>query len=73
MKKKYLLVNVFGDNGYSFIVYGEYDSNHESEVIDACLENELFQNEEDANNCSVVDADDYDIRYFNSVNCVYEI
>ena len=71
MKKNYLLVNVFGDNGYSFIVCGNYDSFHEKEVIDACLENDLFQDEEDANYCSVVDADETDIHYF--INCIYDI
>ena len=73
MKKNYLLVNVFGDKGYSFVVYGEYDSNHESEVIDACLKNDLFQDEEDAECCSVVEADDYDVKFFSESNCVYEI
>ena len=73
MKKNYLLVNVFGDNGYSFVVYGEYDVTHESEVIDACLKNDLFQDEEDAECCSVVEADDNDVRYFNETGCVYEI
>ena len=73
MKKNYLLVNVFGDNGYSFVVYGEYTSNEESDVIDACLKNDLFQDFEDANCCSVVDADDYDVQYFNTINAIYEI
>lgn len=73
MKKKYLLVNVFGSNGYSFVIYGEYDENHESEVIDACLEHQLFQDEEDAEMCSVVEADSNDVKYFNSVGCVYDI
>lgn len=73
MKKNYLLVNVFGKNGYSFVVYGEYDASHESEVIDACLKNDLFQDEEDAECCSVVEADDYDVQFFNESNCIYEI
>lgn len=61
---KYLLVNVFGYHGYSIMVHGNYDENHESEVIDACLKNDLFYDEEDAECCSVVEADDYDIKMF---------
>ena len=61
---KYLLVNVFSVNGYSIMVHGNYDENHESEVINACLKNDLFNDEEDAECCSVVEADDYDIKMF---------
>lgn len=61
---KYLLVNVFGYHGYSIMVHGNYDENHESKVIDACLKNDLFHDEEDAECCSVVEADDYDIKMF---------
>lgn len=71
MKKNYILVNVFGIHGYSFMIYGEYDINHESEVIDACLKNDLFEAEEDAETCSLAEPTDYDIKYFSDM--IHEI
>ena len=68
---KYLLVNVFGPCGYSIMVHGRYDEQHESEVIEACLKNDLFQDEDDANYCNVVEADKYDIQMFPGA--IYEI
>jgi hypothetical protein len=73
MKKNYLLVNVFGNHGYSFMVYGAYNENNESEVIDICLKNNLFQDEEDAEYANVVDADENDVKAFASIGCIYDI
>lgn len=72
-KKKYLLVNIFGSHGYSFMIYGNYDEFHESEIIDACLAHNLFQDEEDVNYCSIVEADDNDVKAFLSVSAIYDI
>ena len=75
MKKNYLLVNVYSDSkrGYSFVVYTEYTENDTEEVINACLKNELFQDEEDAYNCSIVEADDSDVTAFEYCKAVYDI
>ncbi len=73
MKKNYLLVNVFGKHGYSFMVYGAYTENDESEVIDICLEKELFQDSEDAEYANVVAADDNDVKAFNGFGLIYDI
>ena len=70
---KHLLVNVPGKNGYSFMVHGDYDENHESEIIDACLKNDLFQDAEDANYCTIVEADENDIKAFGTVGEIHEI
>lgn len=71
MKKNYILINVFGNHGYSFMIYGEYSVNNKSEVIDACLKNDLFYDREDAEYCSVVEPTDYDIKYFSDI--IHEI
>lgn len=68
---KYLLVNVMGYNGYSIMVHGRYNERNEIEVIDACLKNDLFVDEEDANYANVVEADKYDIQMFPGA--IYEI
>ncbi len=73
LKKNYLLVNVFGDNGYSFMVYGAYTENDESKVIDICLEKDLFKDSEDAEYASVVAADDNDVKAFNGCGTIYDI
>jgi hypothetical protein len=66
---KYLLINVFGDCGYSLMVHTKYNNN--DDVINACLKNDLFKDECDADCCSVVEADDYDIKMF--ADCIFEI
>ena len=73
LKKNYLLVNVFGEHGYSFMVYGAYTENDESEVIDICLEKDLFEDSEDAEYASVVAADDNDVKAFNGCGTIYDI
>lgn len=74
MKKNYLLINVAGKkHGYSFCVYTEYTESDNEEVIKKCIENNLFQDNEDSENADVVKADETDIRYFASSNCIYDI
>lgn len=72
MKKNYLLVNVFGKHGYSFMVYGPYTENEESKVIDICLEKDLFQDEEDAECANVVQADENDVKAFMGFGSIYD-
>ena len=55
------------------MVHGDYDENHESEVIDACLKNDLFQDSDDANYCTIVEADGNDIKAFSASGDIHEI
>lgn len=73
MKKNYLLVNVFGKHGYSFMVYGAYTENNENEVINICLNKDLFQDKEDAEYASVVNADENDVKAFIGFGNIYDI
>lgn len=68
----YIMVNVSGKYGYSFMVTTKYDNMSEQEILNACLINDLFQEETDAEIASI-DTDVYedDIRHFK--NCTYNI
>ena len=68
---KYYIVNVLGVNGYSFMVESMYSLSYE-EVIDSCIENDLFDCEDDANRVIVDDlVYEEDIEQFK--DCTYEI
>ena len=70
--KKIFSINVSGKNGYSFAVECDCFYDEES-VIDAALENGLFDKEEDADYAVAEDITEYedDIKAFQ--NCTYEI
>ena len=70
MKKKYYLVNVSSEQGYSFVVYV---NDKENNILEKCLEKDLFKCEDDYYCADVVDADDYDVQMFETCDCVYDI
>lgn len=73
-KNFYYTVNVHGKRGYSFMVESEDELFDEGDVIDACLDNGLFECDEDAD-CAFVDdlVSAYDIEHFKKNNCCHKI
>lgn len=71
MEKKYWLINVAGKHGYSFVVCGELED--ADVAIDAALEAELFNYEEDAYYATAEEADENDIKQFTEWKCCHEV
>ena len=71
--KSYWLINVCGNHGYSVMIHGEID--REEDAIDAAVENELFDAEEDAEYAFAeeMDANSNDVKYFVKHNMVIEV
>jgi len=68
----YIMVNVPGKYGYSFMVTTKYANMSEQEILNACLANDLFEQETDVEIASI-DTDVYedDIRHFK--DCTHNI
>lgn len=68
----YFMVNVPGKYGYSFMVTTKYANMSEQEILNACLANDLFEQETDVEIASI-DTEVYedDIRHFK--DCTYNI
>lgn len=71
MEKKYWLINVVGNHGYSFMVCGELED--EDEAIDAAFDEDLFESADDANYATAEEADENDIKHFTEGGYCYEI
>ena len=69
--KKIYSVNVPGHNGYSFAVKGE--GLQEDEVIDVALEQDLFEDEDDADYAIVEDITDSEYDINGLKNATYEV
>ena len=67
--KKYS-VNVLGKNGYSFAVETHGSETDES-IVDFCLENDLFDNRDDAFQCVIEELDESEFEFFS--DCCYEM
>lgn len=68
----YIMVNVPGKYGYSFMVATKDDNMSEQEILNACLVKDLFQEETDVEIASIDrDVFDDDIRHFK--DCTYNI
>lgn len=64
MELNYFLVNVPGKYGYSFMVRTEMTEDDEDAILDACLEQDLFDDEEDRDEASISIADEHDQQFF---------
>ena len=64
--EKFYLVNVPGNNGYSFMVKTVLED--ESDILEKCSELDLFNYEEDVAYASVSEADEYDQEHFKEFN-----
>lgn len=69
--KKYWLINVLGKHGFSTMVHGEIDT--EEQAINAALDNDLFQDVEDADYAFAEEADGYTIEHFNNLDAINEL
>ena len=65
MDLNYFLVNVPGKYGYSFMVRTEMTEDDEEDILDACLEQDLFNDEEDRDVASISEADEDDQKFFD--------
>lgn len=73
MKKvNYLLVNVFADKGYSFVLYNTTKKSEKS-IIDACIAKKFFKDKEDAENCSVIPIDEKEMKEFVGFGNIYDL
>ena len=69
---KYYLVNVFSENGgYSFVVYTELKG--DDSILNGCLNDGLFKNEEDVYVSEVLPASDEEVSQFISWDSVYTV
>lgn len=71
-KLSYIIVNVFGKDGYSFMVTTSEPIIIEDNILNACQEKNLFEDEDDIF-CSTIETmvDEKDIEFFK--NCTYNI
>ena len=65
MEKKYWMINVSGNNGYSLLVH--CDAQTIEEAIDIAEDADLFDSHDDAMNAFGEEADEYDIKHFNAL------
>ena len=68
--KKVFSVNVLGRNGYSFAV--KCDATSTDEVVELALDNDLFDDPEDADCCVVEDITDSEYDQNGLKDCTYE-
>ena len=69
---KHIIVNVFGKNGYSFMVTTSEKFIIESNILDACQDKALFDDVYDIHSASIDECvDEDDIKFFS--NCTYNI
>ena len=70
----YYKIDVFGQNGYSFMIETNEELRDKYDALDLALEYNLFENPTDAD---IADVDDiilfYDIEHFKSCGCCYYI
>lgn len=59
------LVNVIGPNGYSIPVYVNYHSSPE-DIIDLCLQNDMFDDAIDSEYAYAEQMTDYDYEHFKT-------
>lgn len=64
--RKFYLVNVPGQHGYSFMVKTVLED--ELDILTKCFEMNLFNDEDDVNYASVSEADEYDQEHFKEFN-----
>ena len=70
----YVMVNVPGKYGYSFMVTTKDDNLSEQGILTACLNKDLFEAEEDIERASIDrDVSEEDIRFFKSGGCTHNI
>jgi hypothetical protein len=71
MKKdglNYLMVNVIGTNGYSFMVTTKYDDTDDLDVLDSCFYKGLFQDSHDIKSAVVERmVDEHDLKFFEGI------
>lgn len=68
----YVMVNVFGKNGYSFMVTTSEPIIIEENILNACAEKNLFEDEDDIYSSSIETmVDEKDIEFFKE--CTYNI
>lgn len=70
----YYKIDVFGQNGYSFMIETNEELHDKQDAIELALDNNLFEDPTDAD---IADVDDiilnYDIEHFKSCGCCYYI
>ena len=68
----YVMINVFGKDGYSFMVTTSNENVFEDDVLNACQEKNLFSDVEDIYLATIETmVDEKDVEFFN--NCTYNI
>ena len=64
----YIMVNVLGHNGYSFMVTTKYNDMNESDILDSCADKDLFQDASDIENAEIETmVDEHDVKFFEGI------
>ena len=64
----YVMVNVLGANGYSFMVTTKFEDIDEMDILDACSDLDLFQDVDDIK-CATIETmvSEHDVKFFEGI------